>query len=51
MLGLKFADFQAEQNQIGMAHTLSNMNNAAGGSGIAALAQAMANQGQKKIVL
>ena len=40
------ADFQAEQNQIGMANTLSNMNKAAGGSGIAALAQAMANQGQ-----
>jgi len=40
------ADFQAEQNQAGMANTLSNMNKAAGGSGIAALAQAMANQGQ-----
>ena len=40
------ADFAAEQNQVGMANTLSNMNQAAGGSGIAALAQAMANQGQ-----
>ena len=40
------ADFAAEQNQIGMATTLGNMNQAAGGSGIAALAQALANQGQ-----
>ena len=40
------ADFAAEQNQIGMADTLSNMNQAAGGSGVAALAQAMANQSQ-----
>ena len=40
------ADFAAEQNQVGMANTLSNMNQAAGGSGVAALAQAMANQGQ-----
>jgi len=36
----------SEQNQIGMADTLSKMNTAAGGSGIAALAQAMANQSQ-----
>ena len=40
------ADFAAEQNQVGMADTMSNMNQAAGGSGVAALAQAMANQGQ-----
>ena len=40
------ADFAAEQNQVGMANTLSNMKQAAGGSGVAALAQAMANQGQ-----
>ena len=40
------AEFAAEQNQVGMADTLSNMNKAAGGSGIAALAQAMANQSQ-----
>ena len=40
------ADFKAEQNQIAMANTMSSMNEAAGGSGIAALAQAMANQGQ-----
>ena len=40
------ADMAAEQNQVGMANTLNNMNQAAGGSGIAALAQAMANQSQ-----
>ena len=40
------ADFAAEQNQVGMANTLGNMKQAAGGSGVAALAQAMANQGQ-----
>ena len=40
------ADFAAEQNQIGMADTLGKMNQAAGGSGVAALAQAMANQSQ-----
>tara|TARA_R100001079_G_C4365093_1_gene116681 strand:- start:26 stop:658 length:633 start_codon:yes stop_codon:yes gene_type:complete len=38
------ADFAAEQNQQGLANTLSNMNQAAGGSGIAALAQALAGQ-------
>ena len=40
------ATFEAEQNQVGMANTLNNMNKAAGGSGVAALAQALANQGQ-----
>jgi len=40
------AEMASEQNQIGMADTLSKMNTAAGGSGIAALAQAMANQSQ-----
>ncbi len=40
------ADMANEQNQVGMANTLNNMNQAAGGSGIAALAQAMANQSQ-----
>lgn len=40
------SDFAAEQNQVGMANTMSNMNKAAGGSGVAALAQAMANSGQ-----
>lgn len=40
------ADMANEQSQIGMADTLGRMNQAAGGSGIAALAQAMANQSQ-----
>ena len=40
------ADFAAEQSQASTANVLNNMNQAAGGSGIAALAQAMANQGQ-----
>ena len=39
------AEFQAESNARGMADTLSSMNKAAGGSGVAALAQALANQG------
>tara|TARA_Y100000592_G_C5472565_1_gene320395 strand:- start:1175 stop:1807 length:633 start_codon:yes stop_codon:yes gene_type:complete len=38
------AEFAAEQNQQGLANTLANMNQAAGGSGIAALAQALAGQ-------
>ena len=40
------ADFAAEQSQASTANVLNNMNQAAGGSGVAALAQAMANQGQ-----
>ena len=40
------ADMANEQNQIGMSDTLGKMNQAAGGSGIAALAQAMANTSQ-----
>ena len=40
------ADFAAGQTQVAMADTMSSMNQAAGGSGVAALAQAMANQGQ-----
>ena len=40
------ADFAAEQSQASTANVLNNMNQAAGGSGIAALAQALANQGQ-----
>ncbi len=39
------AEFAASNNQAAMATTLNNMNQAAGGSGIAALAQALANQG------
>jgi hypothetical protein len=38
------ADFIAQQQQQGMANTMSQMSGAAGGSGIASLAQAMANQ-------
>lgn len=38
------ADFQAQQQQQALANTMSGMNQAAGGSGIAALAQAMAGQ-------
>ena len=38
------ADFQAQQQQQGLANTMASMSGAAGGSGIAALAQAMANQ-------
>jgi len=41
----KAAEFAASNNQAAMATTLNNMNQAAGGSGIAALAQALANQG------
>jgi hypothetical protein len=38
------ADFMAQQQQQGMANTMGALQGAAGGSGIAALAQAMANQ-------
>ena len=38
------ADFIASQQNQGMANTMQNLGDAAGGSGIAALAQAMANQ-------
>ncbi len=38
------ADFAAQQQQQVLANTMSGMNQAAGGSGIAALAQAMAGQ-------
>jgi len=38
------AEFQAQQQQQVLANTMSGMQGAAGGSGIAALAQAMANQ-------
>jgi hypothetical protein len=40
------AEFAAQQSEVALADTMSNMAGAAGGSGIAALAQAMANQGQ-----
>ena len=38
------ANFMAQQQQQGMANTMGAMQGAAGGSGIAALAQAMSNQ-------
>ena len=38
------ADFMAQQQQQGMANTMGAMQGAAGGSGIAALEQAMSNQ-------
>jgi hypothetical protein len=38
------ADFVNQQQQAGMANTMNSMQGAAGGSGIAALAQAMAGQ-------
>jgi len=40
------AQFEAEQGSQNRANIMSNMQGAAGGSGIASLAQAMANQGQ-----
>ena len=40
------AQFEAQQGAQQRANIMSNMSGAAGGSGIAALAQAMANQGQ-----
>jgi len=38
------ANFQAQQQQQGLANTMNSMGAAAGGSGIAALAQSLANQ-------
>ena len=38
------AEFQAQQQQAGLSNIMDNMSGAAGGSGIAALAQSMANQ-------
>jgi len=43
------ADFMAQQQQQGMANTMGALQGAAGGSGIAALAQAMANQQNKNL--
>jgi len=42
------ADFQAQQGQQQRADILQNLQGAAGGSGIAGLAQALAGQGQKQ---
>jgi hypothetical protein len=43
------ADFLAQQQQQGMANTMGALQGAAGGSGIAGLAQAMANQASASI--
>jgi len=45
---LKAAEFQKEQAQQNSADILANMKGAAGGSGIAGLAQVLANQGAKQ---
>ena len=42
------ADFTAQQNQANLANTMSGLQGAAGGSGIAALAQSMANAGAQQ---
>jgi hypothetical protein len=44
------SDFIAQQQQQGMANTMNSMQGAAGGSGIAALAQSMANQQSQNAV-
>jgi len=44
------ADFIASQQQQGMANTMNQLSGAAGGSGIASLAQAMANQQSQNAV-
>lgn len=43
------ADFAAEQQQQALANTMDTMQGAAGGSGIAALAQTLANQQSKNL--
>jgi hypothetical protein len=43
------ADFLAQQQQQGLANTMGALQGAAGGSGIAALAQAMSNQQSQKL--
>ena len=43
------ADFLAEQQQQNLANTMSNLQGAAGGSGIAALAQSLAGQQSKNL--
>ena len=43
-VNLKEAQFQAQQQQLGMATAMGQMRGAAGSSGVAAMAQAMANQ-------
>jgi len=45
---LKAAEFAKEQSQQSAANVMASMKGAAGGSGIAGLAQVLANQGQKQ---
>jgi hypothetical protein len=47
-VNLKQAEFEKEQSQQSMANIMSSMQGAAGGSGIAGLAQVLANQGVKQ---
>ena len=44
---LKAAEFQKQQQQQSAADIMANLKGAAGGSGVAGLAQVLANQGQK----
>ena len=45
---LKAAEFQKEQSQQNLSNIMANMKSAAGGSGVAGLAQGLANQGLKQ---
>ena len=45
---LKAAEFQKEQSQQNLSNIMANMKSAAGGSGVAGLAQVLANQGLKQ---
>ena len=47
-VNLKQAEFQKEQSQQNMANIMANMKTSAGGSGVAGLAQVLANQGAKQ---
>jgi|21_taG_2_1085346.scaffolds.fasta_scaffold00109_6 hypothetical protein len=47
-VNLKASEFAREQSQQSMANIMSNMQGAAGGSGVAGLAQVLANQGVKQ---
>jgi hypothetical protein len=47
-VNLKQAEFEKEQSQQAMANIMTSMQGAAGGSGVAGLAQVLANQGVKQ---
>ena len=47
-VNLKQAEFEKEQSQQSMANIMTSMQGAAGGSGVAGLAQVLANQGVKQ---